>query len=162
LRELASKALATARIGVRRAAQGIGTMTTLKGLQFYAAAAQVIPVLLIVVGFQIRGWANQGWLRWLALGEFILVSSAEYNALAVLETEKTSWADPTLIYTAIFVMMGTIGASLFPWFYGYNPSPPTPTSPRDPKGGRGKRRRRSSEDEARRLRHGQPPICPSA
>jgi hypothetical protein len=94
----------------------------MKGLEFYSAAVQIIPVLLLVVGFQIRAYALQGWWRWLALIEFILVVSAEIHALTVLQDETTNWADPWLTYTAISVLLTNIGAALFPWWYGFDPS----------------------------------------
>jgi hypothetical protein len=89
-------------------------------LEFYAVTAEVIPVLLLVVGFQIRGWELRGWgrWRWFALAEFIFVVTAETHSLLVLEAEKTNWLDPTLELTAYFILMLTIGGALFPWWFG--------------------------------------------
>jgi uncharacterized membrane-anchored protein len=114
-------------------------MTTVKGLGFYSTAAQVIPVLLLVVGFQIRGWAARGWFRWVALAEFIVCLSAETHSLGVLNAERTNSAGPTLEYTAIFMLFGTIGAALFPWWYGHDP---TKIGERESESGKARRRRR--------------------
>jgi uncharacterized membrane-anchored protein len=93
-----------------------------KGLGFYSTAAQVIPVLVLVVGFQIRGWAARGWFRWVALAEFILCLTAETHSLAVLHAEKENAVGPALEYSAINVLFVTIGAALFPWWYGHDPT----------------------------------------
>jgi cytochrome bd-type quinol oxidase subunit 2 len=94
----------------------------LKSLEFYAAAAQVIPVLLLVVGFQIRGYTRAPFWRWFALAEFIFVIAGEIRALEVLRTQETSWADPWMTQASIFILITTIGASLFPWWYRFDPT----------------------------------------
>jgi hypothetical protein len=95
---------------------------SLRGLEFYSAAAQIIPVLLLVVAFQIRGYTSAPGWRWFALAEFILVITGEVRALEVLRTQDTGWGDPLLTYSAIFILIGTIGAAIFPWYYGYDPT----------------------------------------
>jgi hypothetical protein len=98
----------------------------MKDISFYDAAAQIIPVLLLFVAFEIRSFHLSALkiVRWFALVEFIFIVGGEVRALEVLRTHDEGWADPVWTLAAIFVLLGTIGAALFPWFYGYDPRPP--------------------------------------
>jgi hypothetical protein len=55
-----------------------------------------------------------------------------------LNAEKTNWAGPKLEYTAVFILFGTIGAALFPWWFGYNP---TKVAESEPERGKGRKKK---------------------
>lgn len=115
-------------------------MTAGDDLTFYATTAQVIPVLMIVVGFQTQGWKLRGWGRWIAFVEFSFCAGAMIDSLRFLHSGEPGRWSPTYQFTAIFVLVVTIAISLFPWAFGMkHPAADDPKHGEDPK--RRKRKR---------------------
>ena len=85
----------------------------MKGLEFYSAAAQIIPLLLILLGFQAQSFSNRlsNWAYWIVL----LAITGETCALVALYTEDTKWwvlnllpVSLALIVLGVLVFLATV------------------------------------------------------
>jgi hypothetical protein len=68
------------------------------------------------------GYTQAPFWRWVALAEFIFVITGEIRTLEVLRTQEMTWTDPWVTQASIFILITTIGALLFPWWYGFDPT----------------------------------------
>ena len=84
-----------------------------KGLEFYSTAAQVIPLLFIVLAFEIRFFqSHRTWQNVATFPVMFVAGFAEAIALVVLQTEKPSvvaggvvWAGLAVVGVLIFVLL---------------------------------------------------------
>ena len=102
--------------------------TILKGLAFYESAAQIIPVLFLVLAIEFplrRLWSYlPRHLRFIAIFAFLFCAVAEWRALAVLQTEEVRMLDPWLVWTSV----GSLGVAILSGVLG-NPFAPVDDLP---------------------------------
>lgn len=78
----------------------------MKGMEFYSASAQIIPLFLILLGFQAKAFAPDRvpkWAYWIAL----FAMTGEACALTTLYAEDT-WPISTLVVLLVLIMLGTL------------------------------------------------------
>ena len=77
-----------------------------KGLEFYSAAAQIIPLLLILLAFQARSFASgrlSKWAYWIVVFAFM----GETCALTALYFEEAPLLFPLMV-SAVLAMLGLL------------------------------------------------------
>ena len=89
----------------------------LRGLGFFEAASQIIPILLLVVAVESGLFRRATTLleRVLALGAFVFVAWGEFTALRVLETERFGWLERSTVWAALAVLGAFVAISPRVW-----------------------------------------------
>ncbi len=78
----------------------------MKGLEFYSTAAQIIPLFLILLGFQAKAFAPDRLRKW-AYWIVTFAMTGEACALTTLYTEET-WLVNGLVVWLVLIMLGAL------------------------------------------------------
>jgi hypothetical protein len=89
-----------------------------KGLEFYSASAQIIPILFLVLVFELRFFAvprePHRYHYVAALAYFLLIGSAEGSALRAVQDGKASGYEDDLVWIALNLLwVGIVGAPVW-------------------------------------------------
>jgi VIT1/CCC1 family predicted Fe2+/Mn2+ transporter len=91
-------------------------VTNVKGLGFYSAAAQIIPVLLLVLAFELRFFRAKRLALETVVGITVLflVGAGEATALHVIQTENPTQGTSRIVWATLGVL-GVLILSLILW-----------------------------------------------
>jgi hypothetical protein len=78
-----------------------------KGLDFYSTAAQIIPVILIVLAFQARSFDSARLSKW-AYWIVVLAFMGETQALVILYREDTTGLLDVVLVGSVLIVLGVL------------------------------------------------------
>ncbi|MBA3735126.1 MAG: hypothetical protein H0W90_08010 [Actinobacteria bacterium] len=79
----------------------------MKGLGFYSTAAQIIPVILIVLAFQAQSFNSERLSKW-AYWIVLLAFTGETQALVILYREDTTGLLGVVLVSSVLIVLGVL------------------------------------------------------
>jgi hypothetical protein len=88
----------------------------MKGIEFYSTAAQIIPILLLVLVIEVRAFplafSLSSLYRALAFALLAIIVAGEFSALHVLQVDDTNQLQLTLVWSALGLETGLLFGTL--------------------------------------------------